>query len=99
PIQDGRMLATFDAGRPVEFDPRALTLLTPVGALREWKVSAPGVVQPLVQTPAHPFFDPFESRLYTLNTTSMPRQGTSLAWSELDTWLCRWDGEGAVHRW
>ncbi|EPX60572.1 hypothetical protein D187_001726 [Cystobacter fuscus DSM 2262] len=99
PIQDGRMLATFDAGRPVEFDPRALTLLTPVGALREWKVSVPGVVQPLVQTPAHPFFDPFESRLYTLNTTSMPRQGTSLAWSELDTWLCRWDGEGAVHRW
>ncbi|ATB33903.1 carotenoid oxygenase family protein [Melittangium boletus] len=99
PIQDGRLLATFDAGRPVEIDPRALAYVTSVGALREWKVTAPGVVQPLVMTPAHPFFDPFETRLYTTNTTSMPLHGTSLSREELDTWVCRWDGEGAVRRW
>ncbi len=99
PIQDGRLLATFDAGRPVEVDPRALAYVTPVGALSEWKITAPGVVQPLVMSPAHPFFDPFESRLYTTNTTSQPLHGTSLSRKELDTWVCRWDGEGVLQRW
>jgi hypothetical protein len=48
---------------------------------------------------AHPFFDPFESCIYTTNTTLMPRHGTSLSHVELDNWLVRWDGEGALQRW
>ncbi len=99
PIQDGRMLATFDVGRPVEIDPFGLNYLTSVGYHHEWKIFLPGAVQPAVRTPAHPCYDPFERQLYTVNYTSSPKNGTSLTHNELDTWVARWDGEGAVERW
>lgn len=99
PIQDGRLLATFDVGRPVEVDPLGLNYLTSVGYAREWKAFLPGAVQPAIRTPAHPFYDPFEKQLYTVNYTSAPRHGTSLTYNELDMWLARWDGEGAIERW
>lgn len=99
PFGDGRLLATFDLGRPVEVDLRHLGFLTSVGHVREWQFRLPGAVQPAIATSAHPFWDPFEQQLYTINSTSSPVGGTSLTWSELDLWLARWDGEGAVRRW
>ncbi len=99
PIQDGRMLATFDVGRPVEIDPFNLDYITSVGYAREWKAFLPGAVQPAIRTPAHPYYDAFEQKTYTVNYTSAPRDGTSLTYNELDMWVARWDGEGAVQRW
>jgi carotenoid cleavage dioxygenase-like enzyme len=99
PIQDGRMLATFDVGRPLEIDPSSLNFITSVGYAREWKAFLPGAVQPAIRTPAHPCYDPFEQQLYTVNYTSSPRNGTSLTYNELDVWVARWDGEGSVERW
>lgn len=98
-IRDGRLLATFDLGRPVEVDVQRLHFLTSIGHVNEWQFRLPGAVQPAIATSAHPFWDPFEQRLYTVNSTSAPVGGTSLTWSELDLWLARWDGEGAVKRW
>lgn len=99
PIQDGRMLATFDVGRPVEIDPINLRYITGVGYHREWKAFLPGAVQPAIRTPAHPYYDQFEQKLYTINYTSSPKNGTSLTENELDMWVARWDGEGKVERW
>jgi all-trans-8'-apo-beta-carotenal 15,15'-oxygenase len=99
PIQDGRMLATFDVGRPVEIDPINLRYLSGVGYHREWKAFLPGVVQPAIRTPAHPYYDQAEKQLYTINYTSAAKNGTSLTENELDMWIARWDGEGAVHKW
>jgi hypothetical protein len=93
------LLASFDAGRPIEIDPERLAYITAVGSSREWKVSLPGAVQPGIMTSAHPFYDPFESRVYTVNERSTPRNGTSLTWNEVDLWLARWDGEGRLERW
>lgn len=59
--QPTRLTANFDAGRPYEIDPVSLTVKTPVGWNHEWPTSAPALLQytfPLVQTSAHPSFDP-----------------------------------------
>ena len=41
PIQDGRLLATYDAGRPWEIDPVTLEVITPVGLQDTWSPFLP----------------------------------------------------------
>jgi Retinal pigment epithelial membrane protein len=67
-----RILANYDAGRPYEFDAQTLQLKTPIGANPEWTSSLPPFLVfpfPLVQSTAHPVFDPVTQELFTVNFT------------------------------
>ena len=66
-----RLTANFDAGRPFEIDPVSLSVKTPIGACQEWRQEFPqltGVesVFELVQTSAHPSFDPVTKEFFTV---------------------------------
>lgn len=91
---DGRLFLGYDAGRPVEIDPETLDHLTPVGANDEWLQALPGVLEPLCAVAAHPAPDVDENALYFVNYTQVSPPGVSS-----ETWLARWDLEGAVQRW
>lgn len=68
-----RLLATWDVGRPYEIDPKTLETVTPVGRKDEWKEVInimPGwLLRPfgLIQTSAHPCFDPHTLEMFTVN--------------------------------
>lgn len=69
-----RLLATWDVGRPYEIEPKTLETVTPVGRKDEWKevtnISLPGrPPQPfgVIQTSAHPCFDPHTREMFTVN--------------------------------
>ncbi len=63
-----RMIITTDAGRPWEFDPVTLELVTPIGKSDEWRSSIPAPwVFPLHLTSAHPVEDPRTGELFTAN--------------------------------
>ncbi len=63
-----RMIITTDAGRPWEFDPVTLELVTPIGKADEWLGSIPAPwLFPLVLTSAHPSEDPRTGELFTAN--------------------------------
>jgi carotenoid cleavage dioxygenase-like enzyme len=69
PVQLGdRMLITTDAGRPWEFDPVTLELVTPIGKTDEWigAIPAPWVF-PLLLTSAHPAEDRRTGEFFTVN--------------------------------
>ncbi|NVJ00373.1 carotenoid oxygenase family protein [Myxococcus sp. AM009] len=55
------LLVTTDAGRPWAIHPKTLKAYTPLGYLREWNRALPTPwVFPLLQSTAHPAFDPAE---------------------------------------
>ena len=69
-----RLLATWDVGRPYEIDPKTLETVTPVGRSDEWKevtkIGLPGKLPTpfkIVQTSAHPCFDPHTQEMFTVN--------------------------------
>lgn len=67
-----RLLATFDAGRPFEFDPKSLELITPVGANKFWRAGTPPIMInpfPMVLTTAHPVYDPETNEVFSVNFT------------------------------
>jgi carotenoid cleavage dioxygenase-like enzyme len=67
-----RLMATYDVGRPFEFDPKTLELITPIGANADWVNATPAMLRfpfPLIQTTAHPVFDPATSELFLVNYT------------------------------
>lgn len=67
PLRD-RMLVTTDAGRPWEFDPVTLELVTPIGTGDEWLGSIPAPwLFPLVLTSAHPAEDRRTGELFSVN--------------------------------
>lgn len=66
----GSLLATYDVGRPYIVDPKSLELITPVGRAQEWMTAQPPMVPwpfGLIQTSAHPVFDPLTQELFTIN--------------------------------
>jgi carotenoid cleavage dioxygenase-like enzyme len=72
-----RLLATFDAGRPFEFDPANLNIVTAIGQNKIWNSGLPPFLnQPLamVLTTAHPVFDPATQELFTVNFTKTDEQ-------------------------
>lgn len=72
-----RLLATFDAGRPFEFDPAQLKLITAIGENKIWHSGLPPFLyQPLamVLTTAHPVFDPVTQEMFTVNFTKTTEQ-------------------------
>jgi hypothetical protein len=74
-LNDGRMLVTFDAGRPYEIDPETLEVLTPVGANSEWIEAVPQVLArgpfPTFFSVAHPFFDAQIGEMFTVNYSNL----------------------------
>ncbi|MFY0536674.1 carotenoid oxygenase family protein [Nannocystis pusilla] len=67
PLRD-RMIVTTDAGRPWEFDPVTLELVTPIGKADEWLGSIPVPwAFPLVLSTAHPAEDEATGELFTVN--------------------------------
>jgi carotenoid cleavage dioxygenase-like enzyme len=66
------LLSTYDVGRPFITDPVSLTLQTPVGKHTDWVAGTPTIVPwpfQLVQTTAHPAFDPNTEEVFTVNYT------------------------------
>ncbi len=86
-----RMIITTDAGRPWEFDPVTLELVTPIGKVDEWigAIPAPWVF-PLHLTSAHPAEDPRTGEFFTANFAN-PGAG-----SPGFTHLVRWAKAGAL---
>jgi len=61
PIMDGRLVIATDAGRPYEVDPDSLEVVTPVGAISEWKnglFTASGLPDGVVAIPAYGTLSP-----------------------------------------
>ena len=65
-----RLLATFDAGRPFEFDPKTFKIITPIGKSEIWRSFLPFFMNTpfnTVMSTAHPVFDPDTEELFTVN--------------------------------
>ena len=64
---DGRLFATWDAGRPVEIDPVSLRFLGEVGQRDSWGDDLFGhPVLPMVNSTAHPVVDPERNCLWSV---------------------------------
>ena len=64
------LLATYDVGRPFIMDPESMELITPVGWNKEWVQGTPPFLPwpfKLVQSTAHPTFDPVTRELSSLD--------------------------------
>ena len=88
---DGRLFATWDAGRPVEVDPVSLRFLGEVGQRDSWGDDVFGApVLPLFPSTAHPAVDPERGCLWSMR--SHPLTG--------EVHVIRWDGDATtVRRW
>ena len=86
-----RMIITTDAGRPWEFDPITLELITPIGKIDEWVGTIPAPwLFPLVLTTAHPVEDQSTGEFFTVNFAN-PGLGNPGF-----THLIRWHGRGPL---
>lgn len=68
------LLSTYDVGRPFITDPVSLKLKTPVGSHNDWVIGTPSEVPwtfQLVQTTAHPSFDPETEEVFSVNYSQM----------------------------
>lgn len=77
-----RMVITFDAGRPWELNTETLELITPIAKYDEWLKGTPeGLDFPfyLIQTSAHPSFDPVKKEFFTVNYTQEKSIGYQVA--------------------
>lgn len=66
------LLIAYDCGKPWFFDPVDLKVLNPIGYNSEWHDGMPDIfreVFPMIETTAHPAFDPYTSELFTVNFT------------------------------
>jgi carotenoid cleavage dioxygenase-like enzyme len=64
------LLATYDVGRPFILDPKKLKLESPLGFSSDWVPATPAFLNwpfPVVQTTAHPSFDPNTEELFSVN--------------------------------
>lgn len=80
--QSPRLTANFDAGRPFEFDPVSLEVITPIGYNREWSAEFPrkmDEVFEMFQSSAHPSFDPITQEYFTV---CFLKSAANLAFSE-----------------
>lgn len=92
-LPDGRLLCTYDGGRPWEIDPATLAPLTAVGLLDTYRPMLPPLVPGLSFFPpqlvtAHPALDGAEGQLYLCN------YGPRIEGSDIRGFarILRWDG-------
>jgi len=66
-----RMLACYDAGRNWEINVEDLSMVTPIGANEEYTFSTPPQLFPfpVIQSTAHPSFDPLTREMFLVNFT------------------------------
>lgn len=93
PSPGGRLLATYDAGRPWEIDPETLDVVTPVGLHASWRPMFPPIspglgLFPVHMASAHPVWDPDDGIAYLPNWAP-PLEGLD---TETFTQLLTWDG-------
>lgn len=65
-----RILATFDTGRPYEFDPVSLQLYHPLGRNLDWRAQYFPMVEyvfPMIAATAHPAYDPRTGEFFSVN--------------------------------
>lgn len=63
-----RLAVTFDGGRPLEIDPSTLDVITPIGAVDEWRAEAlPDLAFPPILTTAHPVADVTTGEMFLVN--------------------------------
>ena len=77
-----RLTANFDAGRPFEFDPVSLEVITPIGYNRQWRAEFPRKMDEtfeMFQSTAHPSFDPLTQEYFTV---CFLKSAANLAFSE-----------------
>ena len=85
-----RMIVASDTGRPWEFDPCTLELVTPLGRIDEWRGAVPAPwLFPLLLTSAHPAADAATGELFTANFCN---PGPNSEFCR----LVRWSGPGAL---
>ena len=85
-----RLFATWDAGRPVEVDPLAMTFLGDVGHFDDWAPAIDAPVLPLIASTAHPVIDPDRDCMWTVSLNPMLGE----------VHIIRYDGDGTrVSRW
>lgn len=94
PSPSGRLLATYDAGRPWEIDPETLEAVTPVGLVDTWRPMFSGLgpgfdLLPIHMSSAHPVWDQVEDRAYLVNWAP-PIEGLS---SEPFLRVLTWSGD------
>lgn len=66
------LLIAYDCGKPWFFDPVELKVLNPIGYNSEWHDGMPDIfreVFPMIETTAHPVFDPYTQELFSVNFT------------------------------
>jgi hypothetical protein len=65
----GRLLVTYDAGRPYEIDTETLEAVTPIGANQEWRAELDKPRFPFkpILSSAHPSFDTYTGEMFTVN--------------------------------
>lgn len=91
PLRD-RMIITTDAGRPWEFDPETLELVTPIGKGDEWLGSIPVPWPfPLVLSTAHPAEDKETGEFFTVNFSNPAPAKPGFSH------LIRWTGKAFEH--
>ncbi|RZS93481.1 carotenoid oxygenase family protein [Aquimarina brevivitae] len=72
-----RMLATFDAGRPFEFDAEKINVITPIGRNKFWRSGTPPFFYdpfPMFLTTAHPAYDPETREVFSVNFTKTTKR-------------------------
>lgn len=85
-----RMIVTTDCGRPWEFDPVSLELVTPIGRGDEWRGAIPAPwLFPLVLATAHPAEDPRTGEFFTANYINPSMASSTFCH------LIRWKERGA----
>ena len=72
PTFDGRLMATYDAGRPWEISPDLLELTVPLGTHDQWRPMIPPLTnaqrfQSQSMSTAHPTYDPHTREMFSVN--------------------------------
>ena len=89
-----RMLLSYDAGRPIEVDPRTFDEVSPIGRRHAYHAAVDSLLSPMTMTTGHPVYEPDEQRLYYVNIVPrVTRMVTVDRAITADLFVVTWDGK------